>query len=81
VSRGLSSGQKSQNRQCSGKSGTYGNPTLIGHTPRDNSLLKRIMEGMIEGKNVVGRPPLDYLQQINNEGCARAKLQTNEEES
>lgn len=37
---------------------------LIEHTPRHDSLLKRIMEGMIEGKNVVGRPPLDYLQQI-----------------
>lgn len=37
---------------------------LIGHILRHNNLLKRIMEGMIEGKNVVGRHPLDYLQQI-----------------
>ncbi|VVC45162.1 Hypothetical protein CINCED_3A021580 [Cinara cedri] len=37
---------------------------LIGHILRHNSLLKRVMEGMIVGKNLVGRPPLDYFQQI-----------------
>lgn len=59
---------------------------LIGHTLRRNSLLNRVMEGMlIGGKNVVGRPPLDRLQQVMrdvnvpNNGLTKKKSENREE--
>ncbi|VVC25849.1 Hypothetical protein CINCED_3A016755 [Cinara cedri] len=55
---------KAKERRCFMKSLKKRRTKLIGYILRHNSLLKRIMEGMIVGKNVVGRPPLDYLQQI-----------------
>ncbi|KAI5718650.1 hypothetical protein M8J77_024598 [Diaphorina citri] len=38
--------------------------TLIGHLLRHGTLTARVIEGMIEGTNTVGRPPLDYIKQI-----------------
>ncbi|VVC41133.1 Reverse transcriptase domain [Cinara cedri] len=55
---------KAKERRCFMKSLKKRRTKLIGHILRYNSLLKRIMEGMIVGKNVVGRPLLNYLQQI-----------------
>jgi len=55
---------RAEERRCFMKSLKKRRIKLIGHTLRHNSSLNRIMEGVLEGKNVVGRPPLDYLQQI-----------------
>ena len=36
----------------------------MGHILRQNGLVKRIIEGTIEGKNHRGRPCLDYMKQL-----------------
>ena len=37
---------------------------MIGHTLRHNGMLARAIEGMVQGKNTRGRPPLAYIDQI-----------------
>jgi len=37
---------------------------LIGHTLRHDCLLARVIEGMVEGKNTRGRPPLEYKNKL-----------------
>ena len=37
---------------------------FIGHILWHNGLVKRIIEGTIEGKNHRGRPRLDYMKQL-----------------
>jgi hypothetical protein len=36
----------------------------IGHTIRHNKFVVNILEGAISGKKAVGRPRLQYLQQV-----------------
>ena len=37
---------------------------LMGHIIRHDSMLKRIIEGVVEGKNLRGRPRLEYMKQL-----------------
>jgi hypothetical protein len=39
---------------------------FIGHSLRHNGLMIRVIEGIIEGKNTKGMPPLEYIKQIKN---------------